>query len=390
MTPTALAEAALPVCDAPPPPPRRIPWAKPTLVGRERDYVLEALESSWISGGPFVDRLEKEVPARMGVGHGVAVANGTAALHLALLGLGIGPGDEVIVPAFTFIAAANMTLMVGATLVAADIDPEGWCLDPDDVAKRITQRTKAIIPVHLYGNIAAMEPLLRLGEAHGIPIIEDAAEAAFSTYQGRAAGTMGRIGTFSFHATKTITTGEGGMVVTDDGALAERLRKIRDHGMRKDRRYWHDIVAHNFRMPNLVAAIGCAQLEKLDAIIAERARVQAAYRRHLAGIDGVRAQLFAPEVKPVLWALAVQLLAPEAAERRQAVMDTLEQEGIETRPGFYDLAQLPPYGCPALPVAAKVSRTVLSLPTYPDLSDADIAFICRVFAHAIRRHGLGH
>lgn len=388
MSPPALAPAVAPICDAPPPGPRRIPWAKPTLVGRERDYVLDALESSWISGGPYVDRLEKLVPERMGAGHGVAVANGTAALHLALLGLGIGPGDEVIVPAFTFIAAANMALMVGATLVPADIDPLGWCLDPDDVARRITKRTRAIIPVHLYGNIAAMAPLLRLAEAHGIAVIEDAAEAAFSTYDGRAAGTMGRLGTFSFHATKTITTGEGGMVVSDDAALAERLRTIRDHGMRKDRRYWHEVVGHNFRMPNLVAAIGCAQLEKLDQIIAQRCRVHATYRRHLAAIPAVRAQRFAAEVTPVLWALAVQLLGPGAAERRRSVMATLEAEGIETRPGFYDLGQLPPYDCPALPVASEVSRTVLSLPTYPDLSDADIAFVCRVFHHALRRHGL--
>ena len=227
----------------------RIPWAKPKMFGNEQGMVVDALQSTWISGGPYVDRFECEIPTRMGAEYGVAVSNGTNALYLALLAAGIGAGSEVIVPGFTFVAAAAMAQAVGATVVTADIDPHGWCLDPESVADKITSRTRAVIPVHLYGNVADMENIVALADRHGITVIEDAAEAAFFKRLGRSAGTFGAIGTLSFHATKTLTTGEGGMVLTDDRDTYERLRLLRDHGRDEKLRYWHEVVGYNFLAP---------------------------------------------------------------------------------------------------------------------------------------------
>lgn len=356
-----------------------IPWAKPTFFGFEKDYVVDALESTWISGGPYVERLEKEMPASMGVPFGVAVSNGTAALHLALLGLGVGPGDEVIIPGFTFVAAANMVLAVGAKPVYADVNRDTWLVDPTMVASLITPKSKAIIPVHLYGNVAAMDEIGAVAKAHGIAVIEDAAEAAFSRYLGCCAGTIGDVGTLSFQATKTISTGEGGMVLTRDPRLHRRMLMLRDHGMRKGKRYWHDVVGYNFRMTNLQAALGCAQLEKLDTICRERQRVHATYRRHMAGDNRIIEQRFSNEVEPVLWTYAIRLARTAESLSRDAIMDFLGQAGIETRPGFYPMSEMRPYDCPELPVSMEVARNVILFPTYPDLDNQTIAHICETF-----------
>lgn len=354
----------------------KFPWAKPMLFGDESELVADAIESSWISGGPYVERFERAVLGVVGARCGAAVSNGTTALHLALLGLGIGPGDEVIVPAYTFVAAANMVMAVGAKPVYADVEAETWLLDPVACGAAVTPRTRAIIAVHLYGNVADMAAIMAVAETHGLAVIEDAAEAFGTRLDGRYAGTIGTVGTYSFQATKTITTGEGGMVVCGDAALAETLYRIRDHGMVPDRRYWHDRLGFNFRLTNVAAAMGCAQIGHLDEIIAARRRLHAAYERGLGGIPGLRLQKFASAVEPVLWALALRLTEPSLVEARERIMADLAGEGIETRPGFYDLAQLPPYDCPALPVARAVSRSVLSLPTYVALSDDDVAAIC--------------
>jgi perosamine synthetase len=357
---------------------RRIPWAQPRLFGNEQAMVADALTSAWISGGPYVERLEREAAERMGVANVLAVSNGTTALELALRGLGIGPGDEVIVPAFTFVAAANMVIAVGATPVYADVDPRTWLLDPSEIPRLAGPRTRAVVPVHLYGNVADMDAIRGYASDLGLLVVEDAAEAAFSRYRGAASGTIGSVGTFSLHATKTITTGEGGLVVTNDTALADRMRQLRDHGMRKDKRYWHDVVGFNFRLTNLQAALGCAQLEKLDEIIADRTRIHARYRSALEDTFGIRLQEFAPEVAPVLWAMTVQLTdaAEDIRDLRDRIMADLAADGIETRPGFYALSLMPPYDCPPLPNALRASASIISLPTFPGLADEDIDWIC--------------
>lgn len=356
-----------------------IPWAKPTLHGKEKEYVVDALDSTWISGGKYVERLERELPEILGARHGVAVSNGTTALHLAFLACGIGPGDEVIVPGYSFVAVANMVMAVGATPVFADVDADTWLLDPGTVEVLITGKTKAISPVHLYGNVAAMDAIMVLADRHGITVIEDAAEAAFSRFGGRCAGTIGALGTLSFHATKTLTTGEGGMVLTDDAALHRTMILLRDHGMRKSKRYWHDAVGYNFRMTNLQAAMGCAQLDQLDFIRGERKRVYAAYRSNLSGDARFRIQHFEDAVDPVVWTFGVRLQPDGSALDRDRVIERLGEAGIETRPGFYPFSEMPPYDCPDLPVTLDVSRNVILLPTYPDLDNGTIAHICDRF-----------
>jgi perosamine synthetase len=364
----------------------RIPWARPTLYGREEEYVVDALRSTWISGGPYLDRFERELAARLDSRFGMAVSSGTTALQLAYLALGIGPGDEVIVPAYTFVATASMAAALGATVVPADICPDTWLLDPESVARLVTPHTKAIVPVHLYGNVCDMDSIMAIARAHGIAVVEDNAESPFCRYKGRAAGSIGDLAILSFHAAKTITTGEGGMVLTSNPALHEKMLMLRDHGWARTRRYWHDEIGFNFRMSNLVAAIGCAQLEEIEAISAERQRVFASYRRELAGCDGIALQHFSEDVDPVLWMLALRLTDPVLAEQRDVIIEDLAASQIETRPGFFDLAEMPPFShLPRMPNSTAVSRSLISLPTYPGLRDANIEYICTTLKDVLAR-----
>jgi perosamine synthetase len=353
-----------------------IPWAKPTFWGNEQRYVTDALVSSWISGGPFVERLEHDFASYCGIRHALSVANGTAALHLAYLAVGIRPGDEIVVPGFGFLAAANIALHLSARPVFCAVDPRTWCMRAEDIAPVLSERTRAIVAVHTYGNVCDMDGILELARGRGIPVIEDVAEAFPSRYRGRLAGTMGTIGTFSFHATKTITTGEGGMVITKDSALHERMALYRSHGLARKRHYWHELPGHNFRLTNLQAALGCAQLERLDAIVAERQRVDARYRKHLADAPGVVLQHFDDAVDPVVWAMAVRLDPAHYRQGRDAVMAQLAAAGIETRPGFYAPSEIGFYDCGSLPGCEDISRSVISPPSYPTLSDAEIDRIC--------------
>jgi perosamine synthetase len=352
-----------------------IPWAQPALWGNEETYTLEALRSTWISGGGFVDRLEKEVAALAGVRFALTASNGTTAIHMAYLGLGLQPGDEVIVPGFAFLAAANIALHMQLRPVFADVDPRSWCLTAKNIEPCLSQRTRLIVPVHSYGNVCAMDPILELAQAKGVSVLEDAAESFASRYKGRLAGATAPMGSLSFQATKTITTGEGGMVLTNDEAIYQRMALYRSHGMLK-RRYWHELPGHNFRLTNLQAAIGCAQLEGLDRIIAERKRIHATYQTCLASIAGVTPQFFAPEVEPVLWAMAVQLDPRAYPQGRDEVSTQMAVAGIETRPGFYAASTMPLYSSPALPVAEQLSRSIVSLPTFPTLRDEQIQYIC--------------
>jgi perosamine synthetase len=353
-----------------------IPWTQPDYWGAEREYVLEALESTWISGGPFVDRFEARFAAVTGARHALTASNGTSALHMAFLALGIGPGDEVIVPGFAFQAAANVALHVGARPVFVEIDRETWCLTAEAVARSLTPRTKAIVPVHTYGNVCDMDAILALAGQAGIAVVEDAAEAFCSRFKGKHAGTMGTVGTFSFHPTKTMTTGEGGMVTTADEALRDRMALYRSHGMPRTR-YRHVVVGHNFRLTNLQAALGCAQLENIDVILRERKRVHARYDAGLADIAGVRPQRFPGDVEPVLWAIALMLDARAFPQGRDAVMGQLQEAQIETRPGFYAASVQPLYSCPRLPICEEVGAQVISLPTFASMTDDQIDFVCQ-------------
>lgn len=354
-----------------------IPWAKPLLFGNEEDFLLKALHSTWISGGEYVDKFESDFARLIGTKYAVTTSNGTTALHLALLGMSVGPGHEVIVPDFTFVAPANTVLQTGAKPVFVDIDPNTWCIDVNEVEKSITAKTKAIIPVHVYGNVCDMEALMKIAEDNGLYIIEDVAEGAFSKYRGKFAGSFGDVGCFSFHATKTITMGEGGAVLTDDKKLIERMRILRNHGMREGKRYWHDVVGYNYRLTNLQAALGCAQLEKKDQLINEKKRIYKRYLEDLSDTEGIELQYIPKEVEPVIWAVALKIDPEYFKGGRDFLIKELLKRNIETRPGFYPFSVLPLYNAPSLPVAESVGRNVLSLPSYPSISDSEIRYICQ-------------
>jgi perosamine synthetase len=351
----------------------RLPVAEPFLGEEELRYVSECVLTGWVSSaGRFVTRFEQLFAERCGVAHAVAVSNGTAALHVALVALGLGPGDEAIVPTLTFVATANAVAYTGATPVLVDSEPVTWNLDPEAVAAAITPRTKAIVPVHLYGHPAEMDAILEVAAEHGLPVVEDAAEAHGALYKGRPVGSLGRAGTFSFYGNKIVTTGEGGMVVSDDAELAERIRVLRDHGMEPGRRYWHPVLGFNYRLTNLQAALGVAQLEKLDEILAAKRRIGERYAAGLGGVPGIELPPAESWAESVHWLYSV-LVDPAELGARDGVMDALDAAGIETRPFFTPIHQQPLYATGArLPVAERLAERGLSLPSAVTLTDAEV------------------
>jgi len=353
----------------------QIPWAQPDFWGLEEKYLVEALRSTWISGGSFVDRLEQAVGTISGSPFAISACNGTAAIHLVYLGLGLQPGDEVIVPGFCYLAAANIALQMGLKPIFAEVDPQTFCTTAAAIEAVVTSRTRLIVAVHTYGNVCEMDEIMSVSKNKHVPVLEDAAESFASKYKGRQSGAIAGLGTYSFQATKTITTGEGGMVVTDDEALARNMALYRSHGVSR-RRYWHELPGHNFRLTNLQAALGCAQIERLDSISKERKRVHRSYTAALKDVPGLRLQVFRPEVDPVLWALALELDPAAYPQGRDKLMEQLAAEGIETRNGFYAASQLPIYpDCAPLPVCERLAANVISLPTFPSLDDEQIRFI---------------
>ena len=270
---------------------QHITLAQPQLDGKEYDYLMDAFLSTWISStGKYIIKFEEEFPRYCGVKYGVATSNGTTALHMAHTALGIGKGDEVIVPDITFAATINAVLHTGAKPVIVDIEEESWCIDPDEIEKAITVNTRAIIPVHIYGQICDMGRICDIAQRHNLYIVEDCAEAHGAEWQGRKAGAFGDISCFSFFANKVITTGEGGMCITNHEELYDKMRILRDHGMSRYKKYYHEVVGFNYRMTNMQAAIGVAQLEHIDEILRWRYLLEEQYRRVFSKISGLYMQ----------------------------------------------------------------------------------------------------
>jgi perosamine synthetase len=359
---------------------QRIPVAAPALVGREREYVLDCLDSTWISSsGSYLERFESAFAEFCGVRHAIACCNGTVAVHLALLAHGVGPGDEVIVPTLTYVATANPVVYCGAQPVFVDSEPRTWNMDPERIAAAITPKTRGIVVVHLYGHPVDMDPILEMAERHNLWVIEDAAEAHGARYRGRVVGSMGSLSTFSFYGNKIITSGEGGMVVTDDERLARLVRQLHGQGQDPQRRYWFPMVGFNYRMTNIEAAIGLAQLERIDWHLARRREIAGWYREELAEVEGIELSPQAPWAESAFW-IACAVLDTARFGSRDDVMATLDEAGVETRPFFYPLHTLPMYRQAAeggeFPVAEDLARRGINLPSSAMLTRQDVAYVC--------------
>ncbi|MBV9782980.1 MAG: DegT/DnrJ/EryC1/StrS aminotransferase family protein [Acidisphaera sp.] len=360
-----------------------IPVYRPDLSGREREYVLDCIESSWISSvGRYISRFEEAFCRAANFKHAASVPNGTIALHLALHALGIGPGDEVIVPTFTYIASVNSIAMTGATPVFVDCRPDDWLVHPEDIEAKITPRTRVLMPVHLYGAVCDMSAIRRLADRHGLRVVEDCAEALGSRRDGAHAGTFGDIATFSFYGNKTVTTGEGGMVASNDPALDDRVRLLKCQGQSPVKRYWHEELGFNYRMTNICAAIGLAQIERLPEILRAKHQLGLLYRRLLAGLP-VEFQRPAAGVESSEWLVTV--LLPHNTDRER-VMKTMGSFGVETRPVFYCAHEMPMYRrSERFPHAEDVSARGISLPSYPGLTDADVERVASALRSALRQ-----
>lgn len=354
----------------------RIPVANPDIGVEEEKLVLEAIRSGWISStGPYVKRFEEEIAKWLGVKHAIAVSNGTAALHLALLAIGVNQGDEVIIPDLTFASPANMVMLAGAKPVFADVTREYWCIDPNDFKRKITEKTKAVIVVHLYGHPADMDEILEIARENNIYVIEDAAEAHGAEYKGKKAGTLGDIGTFSFYGNKTITTGEGGMIVTNNDELAEKMRIMRDHGMKP--RYWHIVLGFNYRMTSLQAAVGLAQLSKIDKLLEKKRRIAKIYEEVLHEVSGIMLHPSMPWARPSYWLYSIVIDEKQYGLTRDELMKELEKRGIETRRFFYPLHIMPAYKDyvarnEEYPVSTYLSEHGINLPSGPKISDEEV------------------
>jgi perosamine synthetase len=361
-----------------------IPVYTPLLDGNEKKYVNECLDSTWISSkGSFISRFEDEFSAYLNVNGATTVSNGTVALHLALVALGIGPGDEVIVPTLTYVASVNAIAYVGATPVFVDSLSDTWNVDPLDIAKKITPKTKAVMVVHLYGNPCAMAQISKVCRKYKIKIIEDTAEAFGSRYKSQYAGTFGDIATFSFFGNKTITTGEGGMVTSNDLLLVARVAHLKSQSVSTDKEYWHDEIGFNYRMTNISAAIGVAQLENAEKVLIKKRLIADWYR---SGLSGVPVEFQVEESVAVNSYWMVTVMANNEYIR-DIIRAYLKLHGVETRPVFYPAHTMPAFKQKkTFPVAESLSRRGLNLPSYPQLNEQDVSSICELIKNSLDKH----
>lgn len=359
-----------------------IPISNLIFTGNEESYVLDAVCSTWVSSiGKYIDQFERSFAQFVGAPHAISVNNGTCALLLALKALDIGPGDEVIAPSFTFAATVNAILHAGAEPVLVDSQPDHWNLDPVEVEKAVSPATKAIIPVHLYGHPCDMPAILEVAEKHKLFVIEDAAEAHNAECMGKKTGSLGTIGCFSFYGNKVMTSGEGGMCVTNDVLLDERIRKFRDHGMSKNKRYWHDEIGYNFRMTNLNAAVGLAQLEQIEQFLDRRAYLAGIYDSCFKNLTGVKPPVQSLFGKKINWMYCL-FLDEFSSISRDELLAGLKEYNIDARPTFYPLHLMPPYvnlkRTSSLINAEFFGMSGINLPLYPSLKEEDITYIADV------------
>ncbi len=352
--------------------PTRIPYTRPSITELEVGYATDATRNGWGEHCyDYLNRFEARFRDYLGVRHAIATSSCTGALHMGLAALGIGPGDEVILADTNWVASVAPVVHLGAEPVFVDILADSWCLDPDQVEAAITPRTKAILAVHLYGNLCAMDRLLAIGRERGIPVVEDAAEAIGAVWHGKRAGSMGAFGAFSFHGTKTLTTGEGGMFVTDDDALHERVLTLSNHGRARGqkRQFWPDVVGYKYKMSNVQAAIGCGQLERIAVLESRKHAILQRYRALLAGCPGVSMNPEAPGTRNGAWMPTV-VFAPETGVTRERLQAAFAALDIDARVFFHPLSSLPMFAPrPGGKLAADIPRRAINLPSFHDMTD---------------------
>jgi len=353
----------------------RIYYTKPSITEREVAYATDAARNGWGSRCyEYIERFEELFRRFVGADFAIATSSCTGALHMGLAGLGVGAGDEVILADTNWIASAAPIMYLGATPVFVDILPDSWCIDPQRVEQAITPRTKAILAVHLYGNLCEMDQLLDIGHRYNIPIIEDAAEAIGSRWHGRHAGTMGRFGVFSFHGTKTITTGEGGMFVTNDLALFQKVLALSNHGriVGQRKQFWPDYVGYKYKISNVQAAIGCAQIERVVELVARKREIFLRYFHQLGSRSGLRMNPEKEGTTNGYW-MPTLVFAPETGVTRDQLLDAFHAEGIDGRSFFHPLSSLPMFGERRENVHSyEISPRGINLPSYHDLTSDEL------------------
>ena len=376
----------------------RIPVAGPSITQKEIDYVTDAVTNAWYSNANmYHERFQTAFADYLNRQYAIALPSCTSAIHLSLLALGVGPGDEVIVPDATWIASAAPITYVGATTVFADIDEDTWCLSASSLEECVTSRTKAVIPVDLYGNLPKMDDILEVAERHGIAVIEDAAEAAGAEYRGQKAGSFGDTSVFSFHGSKTLTTGEGGMLVTDRDDIYHRALFLRDHGRTPgDSLFWNKEVAHKYKMSSMQAALGLAQLERLDELMERKREIFNCYKQELSDLPGVTLNPELPNTRNAFWMITA-VLSPDLGIEKDYLQTELSKRDIDSRPFFHPLSSIPAYhDLPQAQAARernKVSYRIcpygLNLPSALNLTEEKIRIVCDVFREIVESHTAG-
>lgn len=373
-----------------------IPVNEPLFRGNEKRYLNQCIDQAWISSeGPFVKKLEDGFSSYLGLRYGIAVCNGTAALEVAYAAAGIGEGDEVIMPTFTIISCVIGLIRLGATPVLVDSEPETWNMDTSKIEPRITERTKAILPVHIYGHPVDMDPVMQLADKYRLTVIEDAAEVHGAEYKGRKAGSIGHVACFSFYANKIVTSGEGGMVVTDDETIANKARSYRNLCFKPEKRFYHTELGYNFRMTNLQAAVALAQLEQIDKHISIKRHIAAQYNKSLADIDVIKLPVEREGTRNVYWMYGIEL-KDEAEMDNEELAAVLEKKGVQTRPFFLGMHEQPVLQKKGLfhnehyPVAERIARKGLYLPSGLALKDEQIVEVCEALHDTLKIKSKGH
>ena len=362
-----------------------IPVSEPDIGEREIEYVDDAVRSGWVSShGEYISKFEKGFRSYIGTEYGLTTSNGTTALHLALSAIGIKEGDEVIVPDLTFISPVNAVLYNRAVPVLCDIDRDSWCIDTEKLERLITKKTKAIIVVHLYGNSADMDRIMEIKEKYNLYVIEDTAESLGTEYKKQKLGSFGDVGCFSFYGNKTMTTGEGGFCTTNNDEIYQMMAILRDHGMTPENRYWHEYIGYNYRMTNLQAALGVAQLERLDYFINRKREIAAKYKKYLENY--VTPHPTGDNYKGTYWLYSI--LAKDKDER-ELLIDFLYRKGIDTRRFFYPVHLMPPYiqlNKGDYRFSVNTSERGINLPSSVKLSSEDVSYICESIESFYRAH----